>query len=82
MIFLILAIVAVIVAAVLYQFIKLRRVVSQNKASTGSSSHPDFMVELTFTTDAIAAKYPDGGAISLKWSDLTTVGLASVLGAA
>lgn len=78
MIYLILAIVAVIVAAVAYQIVKLRRVVGPNRGQSNHSIHPEMLVELTFNAEAISAKYPDGASISLKWSDLTTVGLASI----
>ncbi len=78
MIFLILAILAVIVAAVVYQIVKLRRVVSQNHGQLGQSVHAEMLVELSFNADTITAKYPDGGTISVKWSELTTVGLASI----
>ena len=78
MIYVILAIVAVIVAAVLYQIVKLRRVVGQNSSLADGAPHPDLLVELAFTADAISAKYPGGAMISIKWSDLTTVGLASI----
>ena len=77
MIFLIFAIVAVIIAIVLYQIVKLRRVVSRNGSPVGPT-HPDLLVELRFDNDAISAKYPDGGMISLKWSELTNIGLASL----
>ncbi len=78
MIYLILAIVAVIVAVVLYQIVKLRRIVSQNRGQLSQPTHTEMLVELTFDADTITAKYPDGPPISMKWSDLTTVGMASI----
>lgn len=78
MIILILAIVAVIVATVLYQIVKLRRVVGQNQSQLDRPAHPDMLVELRHDVNAITAKYPDGAMITMKWSELTNIGIASV----
>lgn len=74
--FLIIAILAVIVAVVIYQVVKLRRAVGKNLAPA-QGPHPEMLTELSFSADAISAKYPDGGVISMKWSELTNIGLAS-----
>ncbi|HEX7641094.1 MAG TPA: hypothetical protein VF472_02685 [Burkholderiaceae bacterium] len=80
MLFLILIIVALITIVVIYQVVKLRRVVGENLGPQ-QAAHPEMLTELTFTADSISAKYPDGGIISMKWSELTNIGLASTLAA-
>jgi hypothetical protein len=77
MLLLTLAIVALIVAAVVYQVVKLRRAVSKNLAPL-PPKHPELLVEVTFDANAISAKYPDGGVVNLKWAELTNIGLASI----
>lgn len=78
MTYLIIAIIAVIIATILYQVVKLRRVVGQNREQLAPSTHPDLLVELSFDNDFVTAKYPDGGIVKARWQDITTVGLASI----
>ncbi|HEX8956362.1 MAG TPA: hypothetical protein VF798_08815 [Burkholderiaceae bacterium] len=80
MLFLILIIVALIAVVVIYQAVKLRRAVSENLGPR-QPTHPEMLTELTFSADSISAKYPDGGIISMKWSELTNIGLASTAAA-
>jgi hypothetical protein len=77
MLFLILAIVVLILVAVVYQVVKLRRAVSRNVGDL-PPQHADLLVDLTFDADSISAKYPDGGVIGMKWAELTNIGLASI----
>jgi hypothetical protein len=77
MLFPTLAIVAVIVAVVVYQVVKLRRAVGQNSASQ-APKHTEMLVELSFDNELITAKYPDGNSVTLKWSELTNIGMGSI----
>ena len=75
---LIVTIVAVIALLFLYQFLKLNHVVKQHPNVPNAAPNAELQTQLSFDTDAITAKYADGGTVLVKWNDLTMVGIALV----
>jgi hypothetical protein len=75
---LIVSFVAVVVLIFLYQFLKLNRVVKQQPNGPSGAPNAELLTQLSFDNDAITVKYPDGGMVLLRWSDLTMVGIALV----
>lgn len=78
MITIIASIAALVVLLFVYQFFKLRRVVKQGQRPSNAAMNLELQTQLSFNDETITALYVDGSSVSVKWMDLTMVGIGLI----